>query len=110
MASFNPMSLFASAAYAAEDKPGTVAAFVDRLIQNSQQAILPLIVGAAFVTFLWGITRYLRSAGDERARREGIFYIACGLIGLVVIFGVWAFVGLLSGLLGEEVGIPQLGS
>lgn len=93
------------------DAPGmTVASFVDKLVENSQQAILPLIVGAAFVTFLWGVAQYLRSAGDERARKDGILYIWCGLIGLVVIFGVWAFVGLLSGLVGAEVGIPQLGS
>lgn len=97
-------------AYAADGAPSTVAAFVDKLISNSQQAILPLIVGAAFVTFLWGVAQYLRSAGDEKMRREGIFYISCGLIGFVVIFGLWSFVGLLSGLLGKKVGIPQLGS
>jgi predicted PurR-regulated permease PerM len=98
-------------AYAASSQTSstTVAELVDKLIDNSQQAILPLIVGAAFVTFLWGVARYLRSAGDERSRKEGILYIWCGLLGLVVIFGVWAFVGLLSGLLGKEVGIPQLG-
>jgi hypothetical protein len=33
-----------------------------------------------------------------------------GLIGLTVIFSVWALVGLLSGILGVEVGVPQLGS
>lgn len=95
-------------AYAA-GAPRGFADFVDTAISNSEQAVLPLIVGAAFVTFLWGVAQYLRSAGDEKRRKDGILYISSGLIGLTVIFGVWGFVSLVSKLLGTDVAVPQLG-
>ncbi len=95
-------------AYAADTS--TFGGIVDSLILNIEQAILPLIVGAAFIAFLWGVAQYLRSAGDESRRKEGITYMSYGLLGLTVIFSVWTLVGLLSGLLGVEVGVPQLGS
>ncbi len=92
----------------AASRPTSFASFVDNWIQTAQQAILPLILGAAALYFLWGVTRYLRSAGDEKARAEGISYMWWGIIGFVVIFGVWGFVGLVAGLVGSEVAVPQL--
>lgn len=102
------MSIFApSVAYAAGSS--TFGAIVDSFIQSIELAVLPLIVGAAFIAFLWGVAQYLRSAGDESRRKEGVTYMWYGLIGLTVIFSVWALVGILSGILGVEVGVPQLG-
>ena len=89
-------------------KPTNFASFVDNWIKTIQEGILPLIIGAAFICFLWGLTLYLKSSGDERSRTEGVAYMWWGLIGLTVLFGVWGFVGLLAGVLGADVSVPQL--
>ena len=89
-------------------RPTTFAAFVDNWIKTAQDGVMPLIVGAAFICFLWGLVLYMRSAGDEHARADGVAYMGWGLLGLLVLFGVWGFVGLLANLVGADVAVPQL--
>ncbi len=91
----------------AASSPTDFSSFVDNWIDTAEQGIIPLIVGAATVCFLWGVALYLRSAGDEKSRTEGLAYMWWGIVGLVVIFGVWGFVGLLTDFFDTEVGIPQ---
>lgn len=81
---------------------------MDNWIKTAEDGVMPLIVGAAFICFLWGLALYLRSAGDERARSDGVAYMGWGLLGLVVLFGVWGFVGLLAKIVGADVSVPQL--
>lgn len=95
-------------AYAASSAPTDFSSFVDSWITTAQQGILPLIVGAGLICFLWGTTLYLKSAGDEKSRAAGIAYMSWGLVGLIVIFGVWGLVGLVSKLVGADVAVPQL--
>jgi hypothetical protein len=89
-------------------RPTNFSSFVDNMIRNAEEAVMPLITGAAFICFLWGVTLYLRSAGDEKARKDGTLYMTWGIVGLVVMFGVWGFVGLLAKIVGADVAVPQL--
>lgn len=98
--------MFAETAYAAA--PTDFGSFVDGWIKTAEQGIMPLIVGAAALWFLWGLALYLRSAGDEKSRAEGVAYMWWGIIGLVVIFGVWGFVGLVASMVGAKTAVPQL--
>ena len=55
-----------------------------------------LIIGLAFVVFLWGIFKYVYTAsleGKEGARQTIIY----GLIGLFVMLAVWGLVKILVG-------------
>lgn len=97
---------FTQTAYAAA--PKDFGSFVDSWIRTAEQGIMPLIVGAASLMFLWGVTRYLRASGDTKARADGVAFMTWGIIGLVVIFGVWGLVALLAQLVGADVAVPQL--
>ena len=63
-------------------------------IASILNAVIPLIIGLAFVVFLWGIYKYVSSAsfeGKEGARQTIIY----GLIGLFVMLAAWGLVNIL---------------
>lgn len=55
-----------------------------------------LILSAAVIYFLWGVFRYVRSAGEEKAREEGKQQIIYGIIGIAVMVSVWGLVNFLT--------------
>ncbi len=57
-------------------------------------SVIPLIIGLAFVVFLWGIYKYVTAASlDGKAgAKETIIY---GLIGLFVMLAAWGLVNIL---------------
>lgn len=62
--------------------------------------IIPVLVGFALLVFLFGLTRFILSAGDREARTEGKHLITYGIIGLFVIVSVWGIVRFLGNTLG----------
>lgn len=58
------------------------------------EAVIPLIIGLAFVVFLWGVYKYVTTASlDGKAgAKETIIY---GLIGLFVMLAAWGLVNIL---------------
>ncbi|MBI3074670.1 MAG: hypothetical protein HYY92_00435 [Parcubacteria group bacterium] len=71
--------------------------------------LVSLIIGLAFVTFLWGVYKYITVAsteGKEGARMTIIY----GLIGLFVMLSVWGLVKILTETFGVQNVIPQLQS
>lgn len=68
--------------------------FVDTLVQ--------LAYALAFIFFLIGVVRFFFSNSDE-GRKSGKAFVLWGLVGFVVLFGVWGFVKLLMSI------IPQVG-
>lgn len=63
--------------------------------------IVPGIIALAFVAFLWGILSYFFLNPDDATKRaEGRAFIIWGILGMVVLFGVWGFVNFLLGTLG----------
>jgi len=71
--------------------------------------LIPILVGLALVMFLWGVFKFVRDAGDEKARTEGKKLMLWGIFGLFIMFSVWAIVGLLTSLLsGGQPFIPQI--
>ena len=62
-------------------------------------AVVALLIGLAFVVFLWGIYKYVSSAsleGKEGARTTIIY----GLVGLFVMLAAWGLVNVLLGTFG----------
>ncbi len=63
--------------------------------------VVPVIIAFAFASFVYGIVSYFFINGDNDTKREeGRQFILWGVIGLVVIFSVWGFVGILLSTLG----------
>jgi len=66
--------------------------------------IIPLIIGAAMLVFLWGVLRYVLAESDPAKRAEARSYMVWGIIALAVMVSVWGIVRLLQGTLGVSGG------
>ena len=54
--------------------------------------IIPFLIGIAFVAILWGIAKYIRSAGDTEKVAEGRRVVIWGTIALFLMLSFWGFV------------------
>lgn len=74
----------------------TFAAFVNEIIAVINLVIIPLLVGAAFLVFIWGVVNYFfLHAGEEEKRREARSFALWGVLGLVLLFSLWGVVNIL---------------
>ena len=59
--------------------------------------LIPFVFTLSLVVFLWGITRaWIWGGGDEASVEKGKKLALAGIIGLVVMAGVWGIVALFS--------------
>jgi hypothetical protein len=73
------------------------------------RGIIPLMMGLALVFFLWGVFKFVRDAGDDKARTEGKKFMFWGIMGIFIMLCVWAFVEILAGTFFDApVFIPQV--
>jgi cytosine/uracil/thiamine/allantoin permease len=66
--------------------------FLNRVTLEIVNPILLLISAGAFVLFLWGVFSFIRNGADSTKRAEGQSAILWGIIGLVIIFGVFGII------------------
>ncbi len=79
----------------------TFKTWVDGILAIGNQAVIPLIIAAAFVVFLFGLVKYFFFAGEsEEGRRAGKQLAFWGLLGLALLFAAWGIVNLLLDTLG----------
>lgn len=58
--------------------------------------LIPLVFALTFVVFMWGIIKaWVLGAGDAQAVEEGKNIALWGVIGLVVMSGIWGIVALI---------------
>jgi len=76
-----------------------------RLLASFINPIAAIITGLAFIFFLWGIAKYIFSAGDENKKQEGKSIMLWGIIGLFVMFSIWGILTILFNTFFE--GIPK---
>lgn len=81
---------------AAGDSLNTVIINIARLIQDG---VIPIVIGLALLTFLWGVMKYGTSR-DEASRKESIAIIINGIIVLFVMVSVWGLVALFFNFFG----------
>ena len=72
-------------------------AFLAKVVEQIINPIILLLAAGAFIAFLWGVVQFIFHAGDETKRTEGREAILWGLVGLVIIFGVYGILSLLTG-------------
>ena len=75
-------------------------AFLGKVVEQIINPIILLLAASAFVVFLWGVFEFIAHAGDETKRTEGKKAIMWGLIGLVIIFGVYGIINVALGTFG----------
>ena len=76
------------------------AAFVDRFNNAILFPTIALLMGVAFLVFIWGCAQYIINADSDQAREEGKKHILYGFIGLVVMTSAFALLALASGTFG----------
>lgn len=74
--------------------------------------LIPLLIGAAVVVFLYGVFLFIvkSSAGNADGRKEGINFMIYGIIGIAVMMSVWGLVAFVTNTLGTSSVIPQFKS
>lgn len=104
---FSPVSAFAQGS-------GTISSASDlRGVIDFMMGILsrlvPLLIGAAVVVFLYGVMLFIAkaSAGNADGRAEGIKFMIFGIIGIAVMVSVWGLVAFVTNTFGTGLIVPQ---
>lgn len=71
--------------------------FLAKIVVQIVNPIILLLAASAFVVFVWGVFEFVAHAGDETKRTEGRQAILWGIVGLVIIFGVYGIINLALG-------------
>jgi hypothetical protein len=75
-------------------------------ISNVLNFAIPVLVTLAMVYFVWGVVTYV-IASDEEAKSTGRNRMIWGIIGLVVIVGVWGLVSILANTFGLNGSVTE---
>ncbi|MCC7436499.1 hypothetical protein IT402_01325 [Candidatus Nomurabacteria bacterium] len=82
----------------------------DSIVFDINRTILnPLIQFAfivAFVVFIWGVAEFIRNANNPEARQKGQKHMMWGIIGLVIMVGVYGILNILINTFG--LGNPSI--
>ena len=75
-------------------------------------SIVPLLIGAAVVFFLYGVLVFIvkSSSGNADGRKEGRNFMVFGIIGIAVMVSVWGLVMFVTASLGTNTAVPQFNS
>jgi len=71
--------------------------------------IVPILIALGIIAFLWGVLRFIFSAGDEEKRKAGKMFMIYGIIGIVVMVSVWGLVAFIQKSFGIQSGTVQNG-
>ncbi len=69
--------------------------------------VIPGIFTLAFVVFLWGVFKFIRSS-DQKDKAESKQFIYMGLIGLFVMVSVWGIIKVAATTFGLDTTVPVL--
>jgi len=72
--------------------------------------IIPFLGAVAFLVFVWGIARFIKSAGSEKEIKDSKNLIVWGVIGLFVLITIWGIVAFLQSEFGfgDKPFVPQI--
>ena len=86
---------------------------VIEMFTNIGLSIIPFLGAVAFLVFVWGVARFIRSAGSEKEIKDSKNLLIWGVIGLFVLVTIWGIIAFLSSEFGfgnGTPGIPQIPS
>ncbi len=75
-------------------------AFLTKIESQILTPLISLVALAAFILFLFGVVKFIRTAGDAKARAEGQRQMIWGIIGLAILFGANAIVSIIKHTIG----------
>jgi hypothetical protein len=84
---------------------GTFATIVQNIENIVNSYVIPLLYAFAFLFFVAGLVRYFFIGQGEEAQKKGKQMAIYGLIGLVVLFGVWGIVNVVLNTVTSIAGV-----
>lgn len=80
------------------------------LFTNIGLKIIPLMGAIAFLSFVWGIARFIKAAGNEKEIKESKNFLIWGVVGMFVLVTIWGIITFLRSEFGFTggIGIPQI--
>jgi hypothetical protein len=63
--------------------------FIAKLVETIVNPLIRLMFAAATTVFLWGVMKYIRNSESPEERQKGRVVIIYGLIGMVIMMGVF---------------------
>lgn len=84
--------------------------FVSNATKEIINPIIQLLFVLAFALFFYGVTVYLVNPEAEEKRTQGKQHMLWGLIGLTIMFSVWAILNILINTFGITGIDPQSGT
>lgn len=87
---------------------GTFRDVVRIIVDIISKGLVPIVIGATVIVFLFGIVKYILKSDSEAGRESGRKFIIYGLIGIVVVMSVWTIVAVFLRVIGVPVVIPQV--
>lgn len=85
----------------------TLEAFIIR-IQSTASLVIGLLFVLATLVFLWGVIKFIISAGDEAKRKAAKGYMTWGIVGLAVMAAAWGVVKILIEYAGVNTGATYI--
>lgn len=74
-------------------------------LRTTANFVIGLLFIVATLVFLWGIVKFIASAGDEAKRKSAKGLMTWGILGLAVMAAAWG----ITQVLVEYFGVPTLG-
>jgi len=81
--------------YAQETTP-VIDSFFYALNAKIINPLIEIAFFVAFLVFMWGVFQFIRGAGDPTKRKEGKDHMMWGILGFVIMFGVYAIINILA--------------
>ena len=80
---------------------GQVASFLDNVLGFIDKVLLPVILGLAFLMFVWGVFKFFILGGsDEEAQQKGKSLMLYAVAGFVLILSFYGIVSVITNGLG----------
>lgn len=98
-------SLLPMLAFAAFDPEGKVSQ-----LSTVVGSLVPIFMTLALLVFIWGLIKYISSAGDPEKAKEGKSIMIWGVIALFVMATIWGLTGTIATFFGVEDGTAPSGA
>ncbi|MDR3519577.1 MAG: hypothetical protein P4L63_01660 [Candidatus Pacebacteria bacterium] len=103
------MDLFSTKiAYA--DATATMNAFVGKVDTLIINPLILFLFALAVVYFLWGMLEFILNQANEEKKTSGKSHMLWGIVGITIMLGVWAIMGMVLSTLGINGINPQQGT
>jgi heme/copper-type cytochrome/quinol oxidase subunit 4 len=70
---------------------------ISKLKTNIGTPIIELLFAFAFLQFLWGMLVFIKNTDNAEAQKNGKSHMLWGVVGLVIMFGVYGILNLMNG-------------